>query len=102
MRWRLIPLPLVVLLGSGCARSVVLRPGDVARPEIAFAPAEPWPPNAAVAVGMLIRIERPGHDSRYLEDTEVRTQPDMLARITFFAGDVPLANPLELPFVRDC
>jgi hypothetical protein len=104
MRWRLIWLLLVVQLGSGCARSVraVLQPGDVARPEVAFAPQAPWPPGAAVAIGMLIRIDRPGGDSRYLDDTEVRDRPDMSARVTFFDGDRQLGDPIMLPFVRDC
>jgi hypothetical protein len=104
MRRRFLALSLVVLLGSGCARPAgpVLRPGDVVRPEVAFAPQPPWPPEAAVAVGMLVKVERPGSDGRYLEDAEVRDPPDMRARVTFFAGDRQLGDPLEVPFVRDC
>jgi hypothetical protein len=104
MRWSLILLPLVFLLESGCARDVrpVLQPGDVVQPEIAFAPQAPWSPEAAVAIGMLIRIERPGEVSRYLDDAEVRVQPHMRARVTFFDGDRQLDKPLEVPFVRDC
>lgn len=104
MRWWLILLPLVGLFGSGCAHSVrpAFQPGDVVRPEIAFAPPAPWPTDAAVAIGMLIRIDAPGGESRYILDTEVRDQPKMRARITFFDGDDQLGDPLEMPFIRDC
>lgn len=102
MRWWLVPLPLIVLLGSGCARNTALRPGDIVRPEIAFAPEPPWPPEAAVAIGMLFRVERPGHQSRYVDDAQVREPFEVRARITFFDGDQSLGDPLEVPFVRDC
>jgi hypothetical protein len=104
MRWRFLPLPLVVLLGSGCAKPAgpVLRPGDVVRPEIAFAPQPPWPPGAAVTVGLLFKIERPRSDDRYLEDSEVRDPPVVRGRVWFFVGDRQLGEPLEVPFVRDC
>lgn len=103
-RW-IIPLCLGVLLGSGCARSVapVLQPGDVVRPEIAFAPQEPWPPGATVAIGMLVKVYRPGEEGRYLDDRDViPEQAAMRARVTFLDGDLQLGDPLEVPFVRDC
>src|SRR5438445_359125 len=80
------PLPLVVLLGSGCARPVApaLRPGDVVRPEIAFAPRDPWPPEAAVALGMLVKVHRPGGEARYLGDKDVSPEnAAMRATVTF-------------------
>jgi hypothetical protein len=98
-------LPLVgVQLGSGCAPSnrPALQPGDVVRPEIAFAPPAPWKPGAAVTIGMLIRIDRPESESRYLADAEVRETPDMRFRVAFFDGERPLGDPVELPFIRDC
>jgi hypothetical protein len=104
MRWKSLPLPLVVLLGTGCARSVgpALLPGDVVRPELAFAPPPPWPPGSMVTIGMLVIVYRSGDEGRYLEDREVSDQADMRARMTFFDGDLQLGDPLELPFVRDC
>ena len=103
-RW-FLPVPVVVLLVSGCTRPAapVLQPGDVVRPEIAFAPKDPWPTGAEVAIGMLVQVERPGGETHYLRDTEVAAdQAVMLARVTFLDGDRPLGDPLEVPFVRDC
>lgn len=103
-RW-FLPVPLVVLLGLGCAGPVapVLRPGDIVRPEIAFAPREPWPPGAKVVLGMLVKAHRPGGEARYLGDMEVTPeQAVMRARVTFLDGDLPLGDPLEVSFVRDC
>lgn len=104
MRLKLLPWPLVLLLGSGCARSVgpVLLPGDVVRLELAFAPQSPWPPGSVVTIGMLVRVYRPGDEGRYLKDREVSDQADMHVRMTFLDGDLRLGDPLELPFVRDC
>jgi hypothetical protein len=105
MRRRFLPVPLLVLLALGCARPAapVLRPGDVVRPEIAFAPRDPWPTGAEVAIGMLVQVDRPGGGSHYLRDNEVAPdQAVMRARVTFLDGDLPLGNPLEVPFVRDC
>jgi hypothetical protein len=103
-RWFLL-VPLVVLLGSGCARrnAPVLGPGDVIQPEIAFAPHAPWPSGARVTLGMLIKVHRPGSEARYLADKEVAPeQAVMRAKVTFLDGDVPLDEPLEVPFVHDC
>jgi hypothetical protein len=103
-RWFLL-IPVAVLLALGCARPAdpVLRPGDVVRPEVAFAPKDPWPAGAEVAIGMLVQVERPGGETHYLRDTEVAAeQAAMRARVTFLDGDLPLGNALEVPFVRDC
>ncbi|HZV03688.1 MAG TPA: hypothetical protein VE999_01230 [Gemmataceae bacterium] len=103
-RW-FIPVLLVVLLGSGCSRPdvPVLQPGDVIRPEIAFAPQAPWPPEAKVALGMLIKVHRPGGEARYLDDKDVTPeQAVMRARVTFLDGELQLGDPLEVAFVRDC
>jgi hypothetical protein len=103
-RW-FLPLPLVVLLGSGCARPAApaLRPGDVVRPEIAFAPRDPWPPGAAVALGMLVKVHRPGGEARYLGDKDVSPEKAaMRATVTFLDGDLQLGDPLAVSFVRDC
>lgn len=103
-RW-LIHSFLAVLLASGCARPAApaLRPGDVVRPEVAFAPRDPWPAGAEVTIGVLVRVDRPGDKPRYLRDEEVA--PDravMRARVTFLDGDRPLGDPLEVRLVRDC
>ncbi|HEY7427647.1 MAG TPA: hypothetical protein VH682_25675 [Gemmataceae bacterium] len=103
-RWFLL-VSLVVLLGSGCARpdAPVLGPGDVIQPEIAFAPRAPWPPGARVALGMLIKVHRPGGEARYLGDKDVTPeQAVMRAKVTFLDGDFQLDDPLEVSFVRDC
>jgi hypothetical protein len=104
MRWWHFLLPLLVLLGSGCARSVgpLLQPGDVVRPELALAPTSPWRSGVVLAIGMLVKVDRPGNEERYLEDREVSQQADMSARLTFLDGDLQLGDPLEVPFVRDC
>jgi hypothetical protein len=98
-------VPLVVLLGSGCAQPVgpVLHPGDIVQPEIAFAPRAPWPPEAAVVLGMLVKVQRPGGEAFYLSDKDVTAgQAVMHARVTFLDGDLQLGDPLEASFVRDC
>ena len=103
-RW-FLPVPLVALLTAGCARPAdsVLRPGDVVRPEVAFAPKDPWPAGAEVAIGMLVQVTRPGGEVRYLRDKEVAPeQAVMRARVTFLDGDLPLGDPHEVPLVRDC
>jgi hypothetical protein len=103
-RW-FFPVLLVVLLGSGCARPdvPVLQPGDVIWPEIAFAPQAPWPPEAKVTLGMLIKVHRPGGEARYLGDKDVTPeQAVMRAKVTFLDGDLQLGDPLEVAFVRDC
>lgn len=103
-RW-FFPFLLLVLVGSGCARPEVpiLRPGDVILPEIAFAPRAPWPPGAKVALAMLIKLHRPGGEARYLGDKEVTPEHAVMrARVTFLDGDLPLGDPLEVAFVRDC
>jgi hypothetical protein len=98
---------LVVALSS-CSRPVapdrpVLGPGDVVRPEIAYAPKEPWSVGAEVALGMLFRVDRSGNETRYLRDDEVNPdQAVMLGRVTFLNGVNPVGDPLEVPFVRDC
>ena len=95
---------LLGLLAAGCATSVepALLPGDVVRPEVAFAPKDPWPAGARVTLGLLVWRDRPGGESRYLRDEEVAADSVMLARVTFLDGDRPLDDPLEVPFVRDC
>lgn len=79
-----------------------LRPGDEVRPEVAVAPDAPWPADARVALGMLLQVHRPGREVTYLADGDVPDAAAMQARVTFFAGDAALGEPLELPFVRDC
>jgi hypothetical protein len=104
LRWFFL-VSLVVLLESGCARPnvPVPQPGDVIRPEIAFAPHAPWPPGAKVALGMLITVHQPGGEDRYLGDKDVTAeQAVMRARVTFLDGDRQLGDPLDVAFVRDC
>lgn len=106
MRRRFLPVPLVVLLASGCTRpatSPTLRLGDVVRPEIAFAPKEPWPAGAEVTLGLLLQVDRAGAETRYLRDEEVDPIRTVIrGRVTFLSGDGPLGEPLEVPFVREC
>lgn len=104
MRWCVYLLLTVVLFEMGCSRSgsPILQPGDFVRPEIAFAPAAPWRAGASVVFGMLVKVDRPGAPSRYLQDSEVRDSPAMQLRITFLDGERQLGDPLELPFIRDC
>lgn len=107
MRQWLLPIPLVVLLASGCAGPaepvLQLQPGDVVRPEVSFAPRDPWPTGARVSLGVLLRVERPGGVSHYLMDDDVPLeQADMTARVTFLDGDRVLGDPLEVPLVHDC
>ena len=103
-RW-FLPVPLVVLLAVGCSQPAapVLATGDVVRPEIAIAPRPPWHAGTRATIGVLVRVERPGGEARYLRDEEVA--PDravMTARVTFLDGDRPLCDPLDVPLVRDC
>ena len=103
-RWSLF-LAWVVPRAAGCAgpAAPVLRSGDVVRPEVTFAPREPWPAGAKVAIGMLLRVDQSAGESRYLRDEEVDpSQSTMHARVTFLDGDRSLGDPLEVPFVRDC
>ena len=103
-RW-FLSVPLVVLFAAGCTSPAenALQPGDVVQPEVAFAPRDPWPADARVALGMLLKLERPGDEVRYLRDDEVNPdQAVMQARVTFLDGDRLLGDPLEVPFVRDC
>ena len=98
-------LPAAVLLAAGCQRAAapVFQPGDDVRPEIAFAPTGPWPIGATVAVGMLVRLERPGAEGRYLHDDEVPLdRAVMSARVSFWDADRPVGEPLDVPLVRDC
>lgn len=103
-RW-FLSVPLVALLAPGCSRPAAPapRPGDIVRPEIAFAPQGPWPAGAKVALGMLLLVNRGGEPTRYVRDEEVNPERAVMrARVTFLDGDRPLGDPLELPFVRDC
>jgi hypothetical protein len=105
MRDRSLPLMLSALLMVGCSRPEAppLQPGDVVRPELAFAPDSPWPADAKVAVGMLVRVERAGSESRYLYDKEINLEQVVMAgRVTFFNGEQVMGEPHELPFVHDC
>ena len=66
-------------------------------------PDAPWPAGAGVTLSMLVRVERPGGETRHLRDEEV--DPDrvvMSGRVTFLDGDTPLGDPLAVPFVHDC
>jgi hypothetical protein len=52
---------------------------------------------------MLVEVRRPGSEARYLGDQDVAPeQAVMRARVTFLEGDLPLGDPLDVPFVRDC
>ena len=102
--WSLIAC-CIVLFALGCAKPDVTRfqPGDVCQPEIQYAPDTPWAVGSKVAIGMLIKLEKPSGKSDYIADTMiVPEQATISARVTFFDGDRVLGEPLEVPFVRDC
>ncbi len=105
MRPWLAPLPLVALLALGCGRSdtPALQPGDVVRPELSFAPDEPWHTGDRIAVGVLLQGERPGGERYYLKDADVTLERVVMSgRITFFDGDRVVGVPLDVSLVHDC
>lgn len=94
---------LLLLAGCGGHAPPALQTGDVVRPRIALAPQTPWREGARVAIGMLLEVHRPGREVTFLADQEVPAeQAVMRAKVTFLAGDAPLGEPLEVPFIRDC
>jgi hypothetical protein len=97
---------LILILFAGCGQPAApaLLPGDVVRPQIAYAPKAPWSAGAKVALGLLLEVHRPGRDeTAFLGDGDVRPeQAVMRARLTFLNGDESVGEPLELPFVKDC
>lgn len=103
----LVALPLGLVPG-GCARPtsppvVALQPGDIGRPEVSVAPKAPWTTGAKVAIGMLIRVERPDGESYYLDDKDVvLDRAVMSVRVTFLTGDTVVGEPMEVPYVHDC
>lgn len=105
LRWSLT-VALSVLFALGCAGpppAPSLQPGDVVRPEVSFAPLAPWPEGAKVAIGVLLRVERPNCAPHYLKDEDVNVEQAVVqARVTFLDGDRSLGDPLEVPFVHDC
>jgi hypothetical protein len=75
----------------------------VVRPEVSFAPKEPWPAEAKVTIGMLLRVERPGGKTHYLNDEDVAIELAVMgARVTFLDGERPLGEPREVPLIHDC
>jgi hypothetical protein len=93
------------VLAAGCTRPVTpaLQPGDVVRPEIAVAPAAPWPAGSKATIGVLLRVERPGGTSRYLMDEDVDVErAEMAVRVTFLDGERVVGEPREVPLVKDC
>jgi len=106
LRWSLFA-PMAALLALGCSRPpadrAALEPGDEVRPEVSFAPDAPWPAEARVSIGVLLRVERPGGESHHLRDADVPLeQVKMSARVTYLDGDRPLRNPDDVPLVHDC
>jgi hypothetical protein len=56
-----------------------------------------------VALGMLVKVHRPGGEARYLGDKDVSPEKAaMRATVTFLDGDLQLGDPLAVSFVRDC
>lgn len=96
---------LLVLLSAGCSQqpAAPLLPGDVVRPQINVAPKGPWTAGTRVTIGMLLEIHRTGREVAFLGDKDVpANQAVMRAKVTFLDGDVPLGEPMEVPFVHDC
>ena len=105
MRRSLLAAALVVLVVSGCADSPArLQPGDTVVPEVAIAVQDRGAEGVRMAVALLLQVHRPGRrEVVYLNDGDVPAGlAVMRARITYFAGDSPLGEPLEVAFVRDC
>ncbi len=103
-RW-VLAVPCVALLAFGCSRPAApaLQTGDVVRPEISFAPNAPWPADAKVSVGVLLRGERPGVESYYLKDEDVVIERAVMgARITFLNGEQIVGDPLDVALIHDC
>lgn len=102
--WSLF-IPCVVLLVFGCARpsAPALQPGDVVWPEISVAPNPPWTTGDQIAIGMLVRVERPGGGSNYLKDEDVAVERVVMgARVSFLDGERLLGDPHEVSLVHDC
>ena len=97
---------LLLILFTGCGQSPdpALLPGDVVRPQIAYAPEAPWTGGDKVALALLLEVHRPGRNEvTFLDEEDVQPeQAVMQARLTFFDGEESLGDPLELPFVKDC
>jgi len=103
-RWSLF-LPLVCAIAFGCTRPAApaLLPGDVGRLEVSFAPKAPWDAGAKVAIGMMIRVERPGGEGHYLNDQDVVIErAEMRVKVTFLAGEIVVGEPMDVPYVHDC
>lgn len=105
MRRLLLPALLAALAACGCAKpdAPALQPGDVVRPEVSFAPKEPWPAGGKAIVGVLVRVERPGDEPHYLMDEDVDIERAVMgARVTFFDGELVLGEPRDVTLVHDC
>jgi len=105
MRPWFLPFLGLALLAFGCGRPATpaLRPGDIVRPEVSFAPKAPWSTGAKVTIGVLARVERPGGEGHYLKDEDVPLdQAVMSARLMFLNGEQLVGEPLEVPLVHDC
>jgi hypothetical protein len=97
----------LALLAAGCGRGGAepggpIRPGDVVRPRLHL--PGPWAAGKSTALGAYVEVSRPGCPGPYdLMDDQV---PDGSVRVTgavtFFAGDVPLADATALPFAHEC
>lgn len=107
MRLLFALIPLASLLAFGCARPdtprAVLQPGDVVRPELSFAPKEPWHTGDRIAVGVLLQGERPGGERYYVKDADVTLDRVVVkARLTFWTGEQIVGESLDVTLVHDC
>lgn len=112
MRRSLLAAALGVFVVSGCGEpsarqqpnDPVVQRGDTVVPEVAVAVQDQGAEGRRMAVSLLVQVHRPGRPNvAYLNDTDVSVERAVMrARITYFADDSPLGEPLEVPFVRDC
>lgn len=108
MRHRLSPISLLIgLFAIGCtppaATTPALQPNDVVRPEVSFAPAEPWKVGDRVTVGVLLQGERPDGTGYYILDQDVDIERVTVnCRLTFANDDKPVGDVIDVTMEHDC
>jgi hypothetical protein len=97
----------VLLAAAGCVRQSELadgpaRPGDVVRPRLHL--PEPWTAGRATAFAAYVEVSRPGRLESFdlMDDHVPEGSIRVSGTVAFFAGDVPLGDPVALPFAHEC
>jgi len=106
-QWSLFA-PCVAVLAFGCDRPPEpvhvpgLQPGDTVRLEISISP-KLLHTGDRVAVGVLLRGERPNGETYYINDEEVAIERTVMStRIAFLNVERLVSEPLDVPLVHDC